>query len=75
MTPKKIYLLAQDLAFLSSKEAKPILYNCDISIVDVLGGQYPYILESEHNRIVEELKAENEKLKEELIALKIEFGI
>jgi hypothetical protein len=57
MTPKKIYLLAHDLAFLSSKHAKPILYNCDISIVDVLGGQVPYILESEHNRIVDELKS------------------
>jgi hypothetical protein len=66
LTPKKIYLLAHDLAFLSSKEAKPILYNCDISIVDVLGGQYPYILESEHNRLVDELKAENEKLKEDI---------
>jgi hypothetical protein len=103
LTPDKIYLLAHDLAFLSSKDAKPILYNCDISIVDVLGGQIPYILESEHNRLVDKLKAEEklldhqlevtktmlkdyakkndelyaeiDKLKTELIALKIEFGI
>ena len=75
MKPNKIYLLAHDLAFLSSKDAKPILYNCDISIVDVLGGQTPYILESEHNRLVDELKAENEKLTRENIRLELQINI
>jgi hypothetical protein len=54
MTPKKIYLLGSDLEFIANN--KNLLYLVDASKVDILGNQHPYILESEHQRIVDQLK-------------------
>jgi hypothetical protein len=73
MTPKKIYIHNESfegmpdigMSYVAAKKDSPLQTDKYL----------PYILESEHNRIVDELKAEIEKLKTELIALKIEFGI
>ena len=74
MTPKEIYINYNKSIYLNQcdlfESENAAVMECSPSCVTI-----PYILESEHNRLVDELKAENEKLKEELIALKIEFGI
>jgi len=60
MTPKKIYI--------SESTAQKQLPSNGVSIglQPLYSDDICYILESEHNRLVDELKAENEKLKADL---------
>ena len=54
MTLKKIYIGRYELEVIDRN--KPSIYLCDVSTTEVLDNQIPYILESEHNRLVEELR-------------------
>ena len=64
MTPKKIYIRyikGFKVPFISSSGQ----YQTEEPLAEI-NGYEAYILESEHNRLVEELKAEIEKLKADL---------
>ena len=70
MTPKKIYISERDRR--NAEESDLIIAHKTSTIFKELGGKLAYnyeevyILESEHNKQIEELKAENEKLKMQL---------